>query len=158
MAFYKRLASATHNIGYPFTSPVHYREGDYAMAHLLRSRLYDISLVLLGAVALVTKRHINVGIVQSYGGNIAASFSTFFLLKLPFVPTKFQTATAAALALLATELFEASNGFGFMSNTYDSADYLANALGVALAASVNTALQLASRPRKRPSDSQSVSK
>jgi len=158
VAFYKRLESFAHNIGHSFTSPVHYREGDYVMAHLLRSRLYDISLVLLGAVALVTKRHIHVGIVQSYGGNIAASFSTFFLLKLPFVPTKFQAATAAALALLATELFEASNGFGFMSNTYDPTDYLANALGVALAVSVNTALQLACRPRKRPNDSPSVSK
>ncbi len=158
MAFYKRLESVAHSIGNSFTSPVHYREGDYVMAHLLRSRLYDLSLVLLGAVALVTKRHINVGIVQSYGGNIAASFSTFFLLKLPFVSTKFQAATAAVLALLATELFEASNGFGFMSNTYDSADYLANALGVALAVGVNTALQLASRPRKTPNDSPSVSR
>jgi hypothetical protein len=123
-----------------------------------RSRLYDISLVLLGVVALVTKRHINFGIVQSYGGNIAASFSTFFRLKFPFIPSKFQAATAAALALLGTELFEAANGFGFMSNTYDPADYLANATGVALAATVNTALQLASRPRKRPNDSPSVSK
>jgi hypothetical protein len=157
VAFYKQLESVAHNTGHSFTSPVHYREGDYVMAHLLRSRCYDISLVLLGVVALVTKRHINVGIVQSYGGNIAASFSTFFLLKPPFGPSKFQTVAAAALALLATELFEASNGFGFMSNTYDPADYVANALGVALAASVNTALQLASRPRKGPNDSPSVS-
>jgi len=123
-----------------------------------RSRLYDISLVLLGVVALVTKRHINFGIVQSYGGNIAASFSAFFLLKLPFLPTKVQAAAAAALALLATELFEATNGFGFMSNTYDPADYLANATGVALAATVNTALQLATRPRKRSNDSLSTYK
>jgi hypothetical protein len=123
-----------------------------------RSRLYDIALVLLGVVALVTKQRIHLGIVQSYGGNIAASFSTFFLLKLPFLPTRLQATAAAALALLATELFEATNGFGFMSNTYDPADYLANAVGVALAATVNTAVQLASRPRKRPNDAPGVSK
>lgn len=43
---------------------------------------------------------------------------------------------AIAFALLATELFEATDGFGVMSNAYDPADYIANAAGVALAAVV----------------------
>jgi hypothetical protein len=63
------------------------------------------------------------------------------------LPAKFQAATAAALALLATELFEATNGFGFMSNTYDPGDYLANAAGVALAAIVNVAVHRAPHAR-----------
>ena len=110
-----------------------------------RSRIYDFALVLLGVVALVLKGRINNELVQSYGGNIAASFSTLFLLKLPSVPSKFRVATAAALALLATGLFEVTNGFGFMSNTYDPADYLANAIGVTLGVSVDRALQFASQ-------------
>lgn len=86
--------------------------------------------------------------ILSYGGNLGASFSTFFILKLPAIRPKYQVATAATLALLATELFEATNGFGFMSNTYDPVDYIANAAGVALAAIVNRAVQLASRRRR----------
>ena len=117
----------------------------HTSSKISRSRIYDFALVLLGVVALVLKGRINSELVQSYGGNIAASFSTFFLLKLPSVPSKFRVATAAALALLATALFEATNGFGFMSNTYDPADYLANAIGVTLGVSVDRALQLAFR-------------
>lgn len=125
---------------------------NYGSNMIPRARLYDFSLVLLGVAALVMKRHIDGEMVQSYGGNIAASFSTFFLLKLPFVSSKYQVAVAAALVLLVTALFEATNGFGFMSNTYDPADYLANAVGVVIAVAVNTFMQFATRPRKRPYD------
>ena len=118
-----------------------------------RSRVYDIGLALLGVLALVLKGRINDPFVLSYGGNIAASFSTFFILKLPAIPSIYQVAAAVALALLATELFEATNGFGFMSNTYDPADYIANAAGVGLAALVNMAVQFASRHRRRPNGS-----
>lgn len=104
-----------------------------------RSCLYDVFLVLLGVLVLVIKGRIGNPLLQSYGGNVAAAFSTFFLLKPPLIRCRFQAVTAAGLALLATELFEASDGFGFMSNTYDTADYLANAIGVALAACVDRA-------------------
>jgi hypothetical protein len=96
------------------------------------SRLYDISFVLLGVLAPVMKGHLNNPLIQSYGGNIAASFSGFYLLRLPLIPSKLQATSAAALALATTGLFEVTNGFGFMSNTYDPADYLANAIGVTL--------------------------
>ena len=39
----------------------------------------------------------------------------------------------AVLALGVVEGFELTNGFGIMTNVYDPLDYLANALGVALA-------------------------
>ncbi|CAG1013489.1 hypothetical protein ANRL4_04950 [Anaerolineae bacterium] len=41
--------------------------------------------------------------------------------------------TIAVIALLIVEVFEFTNGFGIMTNVYDPFDYLANALGVALA-------------------------
>jgi hypothetical protein len=41
--------------------------------------------------------------------------------------------TIAVIALFVVEGFELTNGFGIMTNVYDPFDYLANALGVALA-------------------------
>jgi hypothetical protein len=123
-----------------------------------RFRIVDVSFALLGALALVMKGRFGSGLVHSYGGNVAASFAAFFVLKLPVVPARFEAAAAAALALLAAELFEATSGFGFMSNTYDPVDYLANAIGVALAAAVNTAVQLRSRQRRGPSELPSIPK
>lgn len=46
-------------------------------------------------------------------------------------------AFCAIIALLIVELFEATNGFGVMTNTYDRFDFLANALGVALGVAVD---------------------
>lgn len=39
----------------------------------------------------------------------------------------------AGMALLVAELFEATNGFGVMTNVYDPFDFAANAVGVGLA-------------------------
>lgn len=113
-----------------------------------RHRARDVSLVLLGVLALLLKhRFAQFGgvLVHDYGGNVAASFAAFFILKLPDLPSRLRIGAAAGLALIATELFEATNGYGFMSNTYDSGDYLANAVGVALALGVEGGLLLASR-------------
>ena len=107
------------------------------------SRRMDLLLVLLGVLGLLAKRHIASGLVHSYGGNFAASFATVFLLKLPSVPKRFRSAAAAVLALVAVELFEATNGFGVMTNTFDPADYLANAVGVAFAVLVDGVLRFA---------------
>jgi hypothetical protein len=46
-------------------------------------------------------------------------------------------AFCAIIALLIVELFEATDGFGVMTNTYDRFDFLANALGVALGVAVD---------------------
>lgn len=103
---------------------------------------------LLGVLALLVKNWMGPFggvLVHDHGGNVAASFAAFFVLKLPAVPSRLRLATAAALALLATEVFEATNGFGFMSNTYDPGDYLANAVGVGLACGVEGLMLLASR-------------
>ena len=117
---------------------------------LIRSRARDLVFILLGILVLVMKRQLaQLGgvAVRDYGGNIAASFAAFFLLKLPAIPSGFRLAIAAASSLLVTELFEATSGFGFMSNTYDPGDYLANAIGVGLALGVEAIMLLVSRPR-----------
>lgn len=117
---------------------------------LVRSRARDLVFILLGVLVLVMKRHLaHLGgaIVRDYGGNVAASFAAFFVLKLPAIPSGFGLAIAAVSSLLVTELFEATNGFGFMSNTYDPGDYLANALGVSLALGVEAITLLVSRAR-----------
>ena len=117
---------------------------------LTRSRARDLVFILLGVLVLVMKRQLaQLGgtIVRDYGGNVAASFAAFFVLKLPAIPSGLRLAVATASSLLVTELFEATSGFGFMSNTYDPGDYLANALGVGLALGVEAIMLLVSRPR-----------
>jgi hypothetical protein len=113
-----------------------------------RDRARDVLLTLLGVIALLLKYQLarfGGALVHDYGGNVAASFAAFFVLKLPVVPSRFRLVAAAILALLATELFEATSGFGFMSNTYDPGDYLANAVGVGLALGLDGVTLLASR-------------
>jgi hypothetical protein len=48
-------------------------------------------------------------------------------------PQRLKEVLAAGCALTVVELFEAFDGFGTMSNTYDPIDFLANAVGIALA-------------------------
>ena len=121
---------------------------------LFRSRARDVAFVMLGVLGLVMKRHLAVlggPLVHDYGGNVAASFAVVFVLKLPFADARFRLAGAAALALVAATLFEFTDGFGFMSNTYDPGDYLANMVGVGLALAAEGFSALVVRRRARAS-------
>ncbi len=92
--------------------------------------------VLLGVAALVLKRHYSgpfVEIVHSYGGNIAASFAVYFVVRILTSDWRYGRLVAAGIALLVVGLFEAADGFGAMTNVYDSVDFVANTLGVVLA-------------------------
>jgi len=64
----------------------------------------------------------------------------YFLASIPPVRTRHRKLVAAAGALLAVEAFEATDGFGGMSNVYDPIDFAANALGVGLALMLDAAL------------------
>jgi hypothetical protein len=101
-----------------------------------QAKARNILFVLLGVVVLVLKRHYTgpaVEIVHAYAGNVAASFAVYFLFaNLQFRPG-IRKLLAAAAALAVVELFEAFDGFGVMMNTYDPIDFLANAVGIALA-------------------------
>ena len=96
----------------------------------------DVIFVLLGVVILVLKPYYKgpfVEIFYSYGGNFAVSFAVYFLAIIAVSRRRFGRLTAAAMALLAVEAFEATNGFGVMSNVYDPIDFLANAIGIGFA-------------------------
>ncbi len=114
-------------------------------------KLRNVVCVLFGAAALVLKRHYVGPIeqaVHNYGGNIAASFAVYFMfLQLP-VPPAYKQPVAAALALAVVELFEAFDGFGVMTNTYDPFDFFANALGVALALTIDRTLRFRPKAQK----------
>ena len=72
-------------------------------------------------------------VVRGYCGNSAASFAVYFLLaNLPFC-IKLGRLPTAGCALAVVGLFEATNGFHLMTNTYDPVDYAANAAGIGLA-------------------------
>lgn len=107
-----------------------------------------VVFALLGAVALVLKSRYGGPFgptVHAYGGNIVGSFAVFFVVSIGIAGTGLGRRAAAALALLVVELFEATNGFGFMTNTYDPGDYVANAIGVGIAVAVDLAVARAPR-------------
>ena len=108
----------------------------------------NVPYVLVGAAVMVLKKHYAgpaEQLVHNYGGNIAASFAVYFVsLQLP-IPAVLKKPFAAGLALAVVELFEAFDGFGVMTNTYDPFDFVANALGVGLALVVDTTLRFRAR-------------
>lgn len=107
------------------------------------AQLRNVLLVLLGAAGLILKgRYAGPfqELVRGYGGNVAASFAVYFIvLNLPF-PPRYARLGAAGLAVAVVELFEATNGFGIMSNTYDPFDFAANAVGIVLAVALDAAI------------------
>lgn len=100
----------------------------------------NVLFVLLGVMALVLKRHYTgpfVEIVYSYGGNVSASFAVYFVVRISILGWRFRRLVTAGIALLVVELFEATNGFGLMTNVYDRVDFVANMVGVGLALSID---------------------
>lgn len=80
-------------------------------------------------------------LIHSYAGNVTVSFALYFVfLKLCMMSPRFGRFVAATVVLVCVESFELFDGFGFMSNTYDPFDLLANAIGVGFALSLDTTL------------------
>jgi hypothetical protein len=97
---------------------------------------WNVVFTLLAAAGLFLKARYSgpqMELVHSYGGNVVASFAVYFILATSLSRLKFGRALRAVLALGVVELFEATDGFKVMSNTYDSTDYLANGVGIVLA-------------------------
>jgi EamA domain-containing membrane protein RarD len=115
------------------------------------SRSYTIRytiFVLLGTAGLVLKSWFSgclPEIVLNYAGNLCASFAVYFIVRIASGDLRFNRVIIAITALLIVELFEATNGFGIMSNTYDRLDFLANALGITLALVVDISTERISR-------------
>jgi len=96
----------------------------------------NVLFILLGVLGLLLRGRYSgpqAGFVRSYGGNIAVSFAVYFLITLVPIRHKFRRLVTAGLALTGVDLFEATDGFKVMSNTYDPLDYVANAVGIGLA-------------------------
>ena len=95
-----------------------------------------VLFVLLGVGGLVLKGQYAGPadeLVQSYGGNVAASFAVYFLAKRVTTRSNLPHASAAVLAFMVVQLFEVLDGFGLMKNVYDRLDLAANTAGIALA-------------------------
>jgi hypothetical protein len=106
----------------------------------LSYRARNTFFILLGVTGLILKSQYSgpfSDVVLSYGGNLSASFAVYFIVRLTVAVVRLNRVASAVIALLIVELFEATNGFGVMTNTYDPFDFLANALAVALAVAVD---------------------
>ena len=102
-------------------------------------RARDILFVLVGTAGLLLKSWFSGSLTDfalSYLGNLSVSFAVYYNVRLA-TRGKLNRTFSAIIALLIVELFEATNGFGIMTNVYDHLDYVANALGVALAVAVD---------------------
>lgn len=102
-----------------------------------------VPLIILG-VAVLCLKPIYQGpysyLVQSYLGNVSASFAVYFLATIASARAGKARFLSALSSLLVVEAFELSDGFGVMSNVYDPWDLLANAAGVSLAFGLDTRL------------------
>lgn len=111
----------------------------------------EVLFVLISVAALVMKKHYAgpfVDLVHSYGGNAAASFAVYFLLRIGGSGRKAGRLLTACAAFAVVALFEVTDGFGVMSNVYDPIDLVGDALGVGLALTVDV-LAAPGTPRER---------
>lgn len=100
----------------------------------------NVAMALLGAGVLVLVSAYEgpfAEVLGAYGGNVAASFALYFAALNASARSQRPRLLAASATLLAVELFEASDGFGIMANTFDPIDFAANAAGVGLAVIVD---------------------
>ncbi|HUV12550.1 MAG TPA: hypothetical protein VMY18_02840 [Acidobacteriota bacterium] len=96
----------------------------------------NVTMALLGTAGLVLKstyRGPLEEVVYAHGGNFTVSFALYFVAVTAASRIGLGRLTAAAATLIAVEAFEITNGFGVMTNTYDPADFVANAAGIGVA-------------------------
>ena len=113
----------------------------------LKRPIWAVGMVLVGVALLVLKRHYHgplAALVQSYLGNVSASFAVYFIASFAASHFPLPRLMAALAALAAVEFFELLDGFGVMSNIYDPWDLVANAVGIGVAFGIDWAL---GRPR-----------
>jgi hypothetical protein len=108
----------------------------------IKERIRNIVFIMIGVAVLVFKKQYSgpfESIVYAYAGNVAVSFAVYFNALNAPVKVRYKQLWAAGLALAAVELFEVFDGFGIMSNVYDTFDLVANGVGVILALVVDCA-------------------
>jgi glycopeptide antibiotics resistance protein len=108
-----------------------------------KQKARNVLFVLLGISVLLLKQVYNgpgPEIVKSYSGNLSISFAVYFLLCFSSDHWKQNKFITAIISLIIVELFEITNGFGIMTNTYDIIDLFANLIGIILALAVDQLL------------------
>jgi hypothetical protein len=103
---------------------------------LNKEKIRNIIFVLLGVAGLIFKRSYNgplTELVVSYLGNVSVSFAIYFLTAIYTSQRKLNRYFTAGIAITIVELFEITDGFGIMRNTFDPWDLIANFVGVGLA-------------------------
>ena len=117
----------------------------------MKAKVRNVIFTLCGAAGLLLKGQYRGPFreaIRGYCGNFAVSFAVYFLLANVPLCRKKGRLPLAGCALAVVSLFEATDGFGLMANTYDPLDYAANAAGIALAVWVDAAASKAEgRPR-----------
>ncbi len=96
----------------------------------------NVCFVLLGAGGLLLKARYSGPFavdVHNWGGNVSVSFAVYFVFVSSVLGRRCGRLVSAALALLVVQLFEATNGFGVMTNVYDPIDFAANLAGIGAA-------------------------
>lgn len=99
----------------------------------------NVLMILAGTAVLLMKGWFaeSLGdLAHSYLGNLAVSFAVYFLVSIA-AGNRLSRFMIGVIALLVVEMFELTDGFKIMANVYDPVDYLANAVGVALATLVD---------------------
>ena len=108
-----------------------------------KQKVRNVLFILFGVLVLLLKQIYNgpaLEIVKSYSGNLSISFAVYFLLCFSSDHWKQNKLITAIISLIIVELFEITNGFGIMTNTYDVIDLFANLIGVTLALAVDQLL------------------
>jgi hypothetical protein len=103
---------------------------------LKNHKMSKVILVLLGVAGLILKKHYNgpfPEFANSYLGNVSVSFGIYFLITIYTDQIKLNRLFSTGVAIAIVELFEITNGFGVMKNTFDPWDLIANFVGVGLA-------------------------
>ena len=127
---------------------------------------YTVFIILGIAILVIKPVYTGPGgdIVYAYAGNVSVSFALYFLALIAFARRGITDgglarAFAAGLALIVVEFFEVADGFGFMENTYDTFDLLANMLGIGIAvlADMATARFVPASPAEEDDDAGSDS-
>lgn len=104
----------------------------------------DLLFVLLGVLLFVGRR-LYTGplelLIHNYAGNVTVSFAVYFIVKQLPLRMPYVELVIACIAMGAVNLFEASDGFWVMANTYDPYDVAANSVGVGIALVVDILLK-----------------
>lgn len=113
----------------------------------------NVGFVLVGVAAMLLKARYSAQLpepIRNGGGNAAGSFAVYFMIGSSALGRRFGRLGTVFLALLAVQSFEATDGFGVMTNTYDPMDYMANVVGIGIAVAVDLATAVGWRKTPPP--------